>query len=248
MKWGVRHERDTTGKRTSSQNKKNNDYKKKVLIGAIATAGVLAGIGCLYLSKKNKNFNNVQELSFGKILDLKSMNTNDTVIKAGTKMQRISSKSLEDYTKEGSRIYASFIKKDNRIYKRDMPENIDNWIKKGIIKGDGAYNHTLINKNTIKIPSERKVAEVYLKVTGKDKIDHGEYVNFMTGLVDSEKKQNKKFFNVIKEMGYNAIIDENDAGHYTKKPLILLNPNKDIITSSIRKIGTIEKFINVLLM
>ena len=52
MKWGVRHERDTTGKRTSSQNKKNNDYKKKVLIGAIATAGVLAGIGCLYLSKK----------------------------------------------------------------------------------------------------------------------------------------------------------------------------------------------------
>ena len=46
----------------------------------------------------------------------------------------------------------------------------------------------------------------------------------------------------------NAIIDENDAGHYTKSPLILLNPGSDVSSSSVKVIKKLGRILNVILM
>lgn len=37
------------------------------------------------------------------------------------------------------------------------------------------------------------------------------------------------YFNIIAKKGYNAMIDDNDAGILSSEPLILLNPKSDVV-------------------
>ena len=73
-------------------------------------------------------------------------------------------------------------------------------------------------------------------------------MKFMTGLSDRNNETNNNFFNELRKMGYNAIVDENDAGHYTKSPLILLNPGSDVSSSSVKVIKKLGRILNVILM
>ena len=204
----------------------------------------------MYVYKKVNAPVHFQHFKFGEMVDLDSLSSEDTVLTKGIKMHRISSKSLEDYTTEGKRIYVSYLKKDARIYKESMPEFIRTWGKQGIIDDDGkkAYEHVLKTKNNIKIPSKRAMAEMYMEATKNTEVDRGRYQNFMAGLNNQDNPEVKTFFEIVKKRGYNALIDENDAGNFTKSPLILLNPKEDIASSKSHRIRTMEKVINVLLM
>lgn len=235
----------------SSKNKGLTDKQKKVIaIGATATVASLAVIGFMYVHKKNNIPVHVQTLSFGSKIDVDKLSRNDTVLKAGSKLQRISSKSVEDYSKEGQRIYASYLKKDNRLYTVTMPEFIRRWGAQGAISDDGknAYKHVMKAKNAIKIPSEKFTAEAYMKATGRKEVDSGWYLRFMEDLADTKNPEVSKFFDILKSSGYNAVIDGNDAKVFAKSPIILLNPKDDIEPSSVRKIGKLDKFIATLLM
>ena len=165
-------------------------------------------------------------------------------------MHRISSKSVEDYSAEGRRIYVSYLTKDNRLYKEHMPKFIREWGRNGIISDDGtkAYEHILKTKKDIKIPSKKAMAEMYMEATNSKDVDQGYYQRFMSNLIDSNIPEVKKFFDLVKERGYYAIIDENDAGNFSKSPLILLNPRDDIETSRSHRIRSFEKILNVILM
>lgn len=232
--------------------KKNTIFtKRNIAIGATAAVAALAVIGYMRY-KKNSNAvrSKPMEIIAGKKIDVEKLSDVDNVIKKGTKFQRISSRSFEDYAESGKTIYASFDKKDNRIYAEDMVKNIQSWRSSGIIQDNdtNVYKHTMTMNKDVKVASPKKVAEAYKKATGNTEIEQHKYMKFMTGLSDRNNETNNNFFNELRKMGYNAIVDENDAGHYTKSPLILLNPGSDVSSSSVKVIKKLGRILNVILM
>ena len=156
---------------------------------------------------------------------------------------------FEDYADKGRAIYTSHLKNDNAIYMHDMPENISSWRKQHIINDGGkdVYKHVMTMNKDVKVASPRKVFEAFEAATGIKNAKHYEYMNFMTDLVDRNKPENKKFFSILKEAGYNAIVDENDAGCYTKDPLILLDAGNVISNIKTNKVNKFNSFISVLM-
>ena len=270
QRWGVRRFQEEDGSLTPAGKERYDDDNKKqiqnekqdvkkntiftkrnIAIGATAAVAALAVIGYM---RYNKNSNAVRskpmEIIAGKKIDVDKLSDVDRVIKKGTKFQRISSKSFEDYTEAGKTIYASFEKKDNRIYAEDMVKNIQSWRSSGIIqdRDTNVYKHTMTMNKDVKVASPKKVAEAYKKATGNTEIEQHKYMKFITGLSNRDNETNNNFFNELRKMGYNAIIDENDAGHYTKSPLILLNPGSDVSSSSVKVIKKLGRILNVILM
>lgn len=272
QKWGVRRFQNKDGSLTPAgkerytddsdnnkkqiqnekQDTKNTIFtKRNIAIGATAAVAALATIGYMRY-KKNSNAvrSKPMKIVAGKKIDVDKLSDVDSVIKKGTKFQRISSRSFEDYTESGKTIYASFEKKDNRIYAEDMVKNIQSWRSSGIIQDNNTnvYKHTMTMNKDVKVASPKKVAEAYKKATGNTEIEHHKYMKFITGLSDRNNETNNNFFNELRKMGYNAIVDENDAGHYTKSPLILLNPGSDVSSSSVKVIKKLGRILNVILM
>ena len=272
MKWGVRRFQNKDGSLTPAGRKRYGDdiskkekkdrtetdeerkrrIKRNVIIGASAVAAGLVVLGGM---KYNMNAKALRKASFGvqdigtHVMDLSKMSDKDTIVKKGTKFQRISSKKLEDYAGEGRVIYTSYLKKDNSIYMHDMPTNIDRWRKQHVINDGGkdAYKHVLKMNKDIKVASPKKVLEAYEHATGNKSPRHYEYMNFMTDLVDRNKPENKKFFDFLKKAGYNAIVDENDGnGTYTKSPLILINPSADVDKVTSKTITKFDEIWNIL--
>lgn len=253
MKWGVRKDKlqKTTNKRIETDEERTKRIRKNILIGAAAVGATLAVAGAVYVYKKNNSFpSHVTRFSFGKIMDIDGLSSKEESIAKGSKFYRMSSKSFEDYSEEGKKIYASHLKKDAKAYKHIMPSYFKDWANQGIISDDGkkAYEHVLTARNDIKVPSKKFVAEAYMKAMGNNQIDEGQYTRFMQNLNSSSSPETKKFFEIIKSSGYNALIDENDVGKYAKMPLILLNPKEDVITSKVKTVGKMASIINVLTM
>ena len=270
QKWGIRRFQEEDGdltpagkERYANQRKERNkqetpeERKKRiqrnVVIGVAAATAAIAAIGYMRYKKNakildSKALSAVQPLNTKRI-DVKSLSDKDVILPKGTKFQRISSRSLEDYTKSGKQIYVSYLKSDNAIYMNDMPKNIDKWRKNGTIKdgGNSVYKHMLEMNKDVKVASPKKVVEVYKNVTGDTECKQYRYQNFITGLVDRDKVENKKFISKLIEMGYSAIVDENDAGVYTKSPLILLDPTNDVLGVSTTKLKKIHKVLNILM-
>jgi hypothetical protein len=268
QKWGVRRFQNKNGSLTPAGKERYNDdgiekrvetpeerkkrIARNVAIGAAATTAAIAAIGYMKYSKNLKALDKkagtaVKEIST-KILDFNQLSNSDQTLPKGTKFQRISSKSFEEYAEKGRIAYASFKKEDNAIYMHDMPKNIEKWRNNGVIKdgGTSAYKHVLEMNKDVKVASKRKVVETYAEIAGKSSVKDYEFRNFIEGLVDRDKPENKKFINKLIEMGYNAIIDDNDAGSYTTSPLILLNPASDIANIDTKEIKKIHKILNVL--
>lgn len=248
-----RYDDDGDNKRVESPEERKKRIARNVAIGAAAATVAVAAIGYMKYSKNLKELDKkagqaIKEIN-NKTIDFNKLSDNTITLKKGTKFQRISSKSLEEYTEKGRIAYASFTKKDNAIYMHDMPKNIEKWRRYGIIKdgGNSAYKHVLTMNKDIKVASNKKVVEAYAEVTGKSSVKSYEFRNFIEGLVDRDKDDNKKFINKLIEMGYNAIIDDNDAGAYTTSPLILLNPASDIANIDTKEIKKIHKILNILM-
>lgn len=270
MKWGIRRYQNKDGTLTSKGKKryeKSNDNsndedeiknnksrkiltKRNIAIGATVVGASLAAMGAMYVYKKTNPTMHVKYMNFGEIVDINNLSSKDIIVKKGTKFHRVSSKSVEDYAEEGKRIYASYLKSDARIYKEEMPKFIRRWGNQGIISDDGktSYEHIMKMNKDIKAPSKKLMAEIYMKVTGNNEVDSGRYQRFMENLNNNDNPDTKKFFQYVKNLGYNAILDENDAGNFTKSPLILLNPKDDIETSKSHKIRKLESIMNVILM
>lgn len=263
MKWGVRRYQSKDGTLTAAgkkrysenssseeTNKKKLTTEQKIAIGCVAAGAALAVMGGMYVYKKNSIPLHTKYMSFGEKIDLDSLSSEDTILPKGIKMHRISSKSVEDYAGEGKRIYVSYLKKDNRIYKEEMPKYLREWGEKGIISDDGtkAYEHILKTKVDVKIPSKRAMAEMYMEATKSTDVNKGWYQRFMSNLNNHKNPEVKAFFEIAKKRGYNAVLDENDAGNFTKSPLILLDPIEVIESSKSHRISTMEKILNVILM
>lgn len=275
QKWGVRRYQNADGTLTTAGKKRYSeetdkeetdkeendtqnksvkdflvDHKKEIAIGAATVAGTAMVIGGVYLYKKDIYRPHEVEYNFGKNIDINTLSNVDKVIPKNTKFQRVSSVANEKYS-DNDKIYTSYLKKDNRVYKEEMPKFIKRWGDQGIINDDGKniYIHNLTMNKNIKVASERAMAKAYMKANNVSKLDSGRYQQFMSDtLTDKNNPTVQKFFKEIKNMGYDAVIDLNDAGRYTKSPIIIFEPASKIAVNDVHKLKSIEKFINTLLV
>lgn len=259
QKWGVRHGPpypldDTTSRDIRRQNsdKKHLTKKQKELIvkGALVTAAVLTVVGLKYLEHKSNILNPLAMTiyEFGEKVPLDKLSSVSETISKKTTLQRISSTPVEDYVNKGKRLYASFTKRDNAIYKSVMPTFIKEWNKNGVLEvsSDKAYVHKLKLRRDIKVASELDVAKAYMKVNKVNVIDKGRYIQFMEGLVKRDKPLNDEFASILKSEGYDGMYDYHDIDNgLAKKPLILFDASELIESASSHELKAIEKFINL---
>ena len=262
MKWGKRNgppyplEYSQKSSSEKKEKKKTDDAKKGltdkqkryIRNGAIAAGVALAVIGGAYMYKKGAlNPLHVSYIRFGHIVDINKLSTATKTISKKTKLQRISSVSTDDYVKQGKSFYASYLKKDNAIYKERMPKQIKSWYDRGIVKSKDVYVNSIKLKRDISIASERDVAEAYMKANKVTKVDEGQLTKFIENLVERDSDVNKTFINELKSKGFDGIIDTNDSNSsFSKSPLFIFDASNIIESTKTRKLGKVERFINVL--
>lgn len=175
---------------------------------------------------------------------------NPITLEKGTKIQRVSRYDFEDMTKRGQ-TYVSYLLKDNEIYRtRFTHENLFDF-------GEAdAYVHELRAKETIKAPSSKELAKMYLEISPNtsDMV----YRHVLTqGLINGyDKKASKSdadpitkiFYEEAQKLraevlkrGYNAIIDPVDSEKYASAPLIILNPSENLLSESVRKLSDADR-------
>ena len=98
----------------------------------------------------------VKGMKWGVHKKIDSINASDRTIKSGTTIQNISK---SEYKSGGKRIYASYTDYDKALY-RDMMGNFE-------YNGKG-YINTMHVKKDIKIPSDRKLVDEFVKMAKQD--------------------------------------------------------------------------------
>lgn len=234
--------------------------RARAMAGAIMTAGKIALIGAVAYTgykymKGQEQKNGLDRLTWmfeDGTIDMESM-TEDLTVPAGTIFQRMAGMSQEDLSKP---LYAVFDKADMSWYKTVF----------GIA---GRYQNRYEALSDIKSPSGKlrwnlfkdmmQDDEYYEKVfehahrlewlQGKMTFDRGDktlkslYKDFVEIQGDAEKRSIngvQEYFDKIKEMGYNAVMDDNDNGRMGKSAMILLDGSNTLKLKGSHKIKLLE--------
>lgn len=197
----------------------------------------------------------------------------DKIIKSGTKMQRITTDPNGDigknfyaaYNKTDNLkyrgIYGEHLRsRGNNVHKVTL--NTDKDIKivsrqkaadvfANLYKNDSEFREAFIRSNAVldshgMAPKRDKVVRIAAKKMTDKQLRKAGYDAFNIGLVnhdDNGELISKKFYNKLKEMGYDAVMDVNDqkySGYKTKAPVIVFNNPGKISVSSTRQMGADE--------
>lgn len=201
---------------------------------------------------------------FSKI-PLSSLDGKDQIIPKGTNLQRIirhPDKAAALAAESGrDTIWVTRTKNDNHIYKTLLNA-----------RGKGTkFESTRKVVNDMRAPSERKRVMTFMQLVNNDpsfrkaleddynsmvgknslfklKIDTKhtrQYYDMFNQIAGSSKsKSAPMYFNKIKDLGYNAINDDNDAGYLGTAPTILLNASKDTTITGMRRVTLMRGLIS----
>lgn len=157
-------------------------------------------------------------------------------------------------------LYVSSLKSDNEMYKAVIPA-----VQKKFAFGQKEY-HTvyqveLETKKRLAMPSQKERVDAFIETiqtpTGRewmkkngykreiDELNAKEmglkaYKKFNKYAGDQDSQLNKDYFNKLKSRGYGALIDDNDAGIWSKKPMILLSANSTVRIKDVRQLTADE--------
>ena len=196
-----------------------------------------------------------------------SLSDNDTFIQKGSQtFQRIvvgtdkGSVLMKEKTSEV--LYATYTEKDNNFYKSVFASIMQKNANTG-----KQFISTMTNINDLRIPSEKKRVSVFVdlikndsnfKATfenelskhsplGKVTIDpnkaQGFYKDFVTMFGNKDSTSRKTYIQKLAEMGYNALIDDNDANRLGEAPIIALNGTNDMAITNIKKLSSLTKML-----
>ena len=82
-------------------------------------------------------------------------------------------------------------------------------------------------ENVLTMNESRSISDI--------KIDKRAFRMFSSALNDSADVR-KKYFDILSEHGYNILIDDNDAGEITYKPMIVINPTQVLQLASAKEL------------
>ena len=172
--------------------------------------------------------------------EYRTMADDDLILSAGQIFHRISDKAETGLRNGG---FVSFDPDDVNRYKVMLPAI---WRGNGRQADNALYDITMTAKTAIKSPSKKKRIKVYMDMIQENRdlfdtmrIFTGNiasteanedfalktYKAFAANLIDSNNRHNKEYISRLTKMGYNAIIDDNDAGDLSRNPLIVFAGN-----------------------
>jgi hypothetical protein len=157
-------------------------------------------------------------------------------------------------------LYVSQVKSDHNMYTATIPA-FTNGFKAGKRQYHSAYQVSLETKKRLAMPSAKERVDTFieqlqtpggkqwLKDNGyKNEIDELNakqvglkyYDRFNKFAGNKDIKFNNQYFNTVRAKGYDALIDDNDAGIWSKKPTILLNAKGSVKITEVRQLSANE--------
>lgn len=175
-------------------------------------------------------------------------------IQKGSTLNRVV-RGVDDKALSGN-LYVSQLKSDSDMYKAVIPA-----VQKKFAFGQKNY-HTvyqveLETKRRLSMPSQKERVDAFIETIKtpagrewmrksgyKDEIDElnakemglKAYKQFNKIAGDQSLAVTKAYFKNVKDRGYDALIDDNDAGIWSKKPMILLNANSTAKIKSVKQL------------
>ena len=272
MKWGVRRYQNKDGSLTPAGKKRYDDSgentkpkmstKKKIAIGAAVVAGTLAVAGGVYLYKKKSYLTSIDINSLKRGKYAVDQMSKDTVIPKGTKMFRTSthqtlrndltyaSLTRDDKNRyitrlgdmySGRKLYQMKLKTASDVKIPSEKKQFDMFVD--LLTNDRDFSKTVAHNPYGKTPNlfgNRKLAEKWAA-------EH-HYENFITRTIDlgtryDTDKTLSRFADHVKKSGYSGLIDVNDIGTTSKKPLIIFDTDNNLLVESAKKLNLGRKFV-----
>ena len=276
MKWGVRRYQDKSGRLTPAGKKRYSDndvsdqkktnLKRNIMIGAGVAASILAISGAAYLYKTNSYHTsiNINSLKLGKYT-VDAMDK-DMVLPKGSTIFRTSTHD----TLRGDLAYASITNADKsryilrmskmyrgrKMYQMNIETLTDIKVPSeqkqfdmfvDLLVKDKAFSEAVTHNPygvTKRVFGNREAATEFAKGY--------KYSNFITRMIDYDKTDTgsplSTYVAYVKKNGYRALIDINDIGTTSDKPIIVLDPNDTLAVTNARKLNAGMKFIAGLLV
>lgn len=184
-----------------------------------------------------------------------SLDTGKAFIEKGQALHRVV-RGVDDRALSG-RLFVSHLESDNEMYKAVIPA-VQKKMAFGQKEYHSVYQVELEAKKRLAMPSEKERIDVFIETiqtpAGREWMKRSGYKDEINELNAKEqglkayKKFNKvagnqdlkvadTYFNKIKSRGYDAILDDNDAGVWSKEPMILLSPNSTVRIKSVKQLS-----------
>lgn len=187
-------------------------------------------------SKKGllKDYNDKAMAKQGSDIDPDKLGTTPVNLKAGSIVRRISTEN-ESSVRPGG-FYASFDDDDVNRYKAILPTYWKQW---GMPNVNGYVVNLKANKD-VKAPSAREAYDIYANLLKNnadyrseidpfnvfpdvDALARKTYPAAAGAWINNDAPLTKMYFDEVKRRGYNALIDQNDAGSLSKTPMRFLD-------------------------
>lgn len=163
---------------------------------------------------------------------------NGVKLSGGSLLKRVSSVAETEVRAGG--FFASFRDEDVKSYSAILPSFWPGW-RVGVPMDGGFINHYQA-ASEVRAPSGKQTVEIFRKLIGSDS-DFGRAVglngevvkqlsdfelgdtlkSYALSWIDNDSPTTQKFFSALKENGFNAVIDFNDAGTLGKTPLRIID-------------------------
>jgi hypothetical protein len=250
MKWGVRRDRteSTLSKAERKTARKNVQAFTKVSIDRKYANG-------------NLFERPISEAQY------KALSTKASVIRKGQTVQRVTTRKDEKYS---GPVFVSTNKVDQNTYRALMPLVNSTFKYGGDKTYKSHYEVQFKALETLKSPSEKERVDAFtslfdeptIKMSNGKTLTGREYMarigykrevktlnsqqlglkfyNQFTEAQGEKSPINTAYFESLRKKGYNAVIDDNDRGNFTKAPLIVLNPNGSLKRMNVKPLSADE--------
>ncbi len=184
-----------------------------------------------------------------------SLDTGKAFIEKGATMNRIV-RGVDDRALSG-RLYVSTLESDHEMYKAVIPA-VQKKFAFGQKEYHSVYQVELEAKKKLSMPSEKERIDIFIDTIKtpegrkwmadsgyKDQINElnakemglSAYKKFNKVAGNQELKITDVYFDKVKAKGYEAILDDNDAGVWSKSPTILLSPKSTVRVNSVEQLS-----------
>lgn len=187
-----------------------------------------------------------------------SLSTGKEYIRKGHTLKRVV-RGVDENALSG-RLYVAKNKKDAEMYRATIPY-IQAKGKAGARTYHTVYQMEMKTKRKLSMPSQKERVDAFIDQLntpgGKkwlsdngykgeiDELNKKEiglryYQRFNKYAGNQAVKFNDQYFNEIKRRGYDALIDDNDAGIWSREPTILLSPKGTVTVTNVRQLTAEE--------
>jgi hypothetical protein len=245
MKWGVSKDHHRDYQEVATKDTANNIAKRQ-----------MANVNMVRYMAKGRGIQERRKFD-EKWYD--SLSTGKEYINKGHDLSRVV-RGVDANALSGGYMYVSKLKSDHDMYTATIPA-FTNGFKAGKKQYHSAYQVSLETKKRLSMPSAKERVDTFietlqtpdgkqwLKDNGyKDEIHELNakqvglkyYDRFNKYAGNKDVKFNNVYFNTVKSKGYDALIDDNDAGIWSKQPTILLNPKGSVKITNVRQLSAAE--------